>query len=118
MGGGDQPSVSALAVSGATLYAGGSFWTAGGKVSAYVARAHIGPAGGRFGSLSYSPATGFSCTFSEATPGEPYRIQTSPSLAVGSWANVTNFTYTGPITITDSSAPGPTNRFYRAVWGP
>jgi len=35
--------VSALAVSGGTLYAGGTFTTAGGKVSAYAAEATIAP---------------------------------------------------------------------------
>ena len=33
--------VSALAVSGSDLYAGGEFTTAGGKVSAYIARAYL-----------------------------------------------------------------------------
>jgi len=115
LGSGLNYSVQALAVSGANLYAGGEFTTAGGKVSAYVARAIIGP---RFTNPAYSPTAEFSCTFSEATPGEAYRIQASPVLPAGSWTDLTNFTYTGPITITDSSTPGPTNRFYRAVWGP
>ena len=35
------PAVSALAVSGSDLYAGGQFSTAGGKVSAYIARAYL-----------------------------------------------------------------------------
>ena len=35
------PPVSALAVSGSDLYAGGGFTTAGGKVSAYIARAYL-----------------------------------------------------------------------------
>jgi hypothetical protein len=33
--------VSALAVSGSDLYAGGAFTTAGGKVSGYIARAYL-----------------------------------------------------------------------------
>ena len=33
--------VAALAVSGSDLYAGGGFTTAGGKVSAYIARAYL-----------------------------------------------------------------------------
>jgi hypothetical protein len=39
-------SVSALAVSGSNLYAGGDFTSAGGKVSAYAARAALGDATG------------------------------------------------------------------------
>ena len=35
--------VLALAVSGSNLYAGGQFTTAGGKVSAYMARAIVNP---------------------------------------------------------------------------
>ncbi len=42
MGGHDSfASVSALVVSGSDLYAGGGFTTAGGKVSAYIARAYL-----------------------------------------------------------------------------
>ena len=107
--------VSALAVSGTDLYAGGSFTTAGNKVSGYVAKAIVGAAGGRFGSLGYSPATGFSFTFSDATIGQTFRIQTSPSLALGSWTNLTNFTYSGPIFISDTSALAAPKEFYRAV---
>src|SRR6185436_16714028 len=39
-------SVFALAISGSNLYAGGSFTTAGGKASAYIARAVLGDAPG------------------------------------------------------------------------
>jgi hypothetical protein len=115
-------SVSALAVTGTNLYAGGGFLTAGGKVSPYAAKANLGgnvsAAGGRFSSLAYSPTTGFRCTFRDATAGEPYRVQASPSLAIVSWTDVTNFTYTNPITITDSNSIGTAKRFYRAVWTP
>jgi hypothetical protein len=41
--GGSVPSASALAVSGNDLFVGGSFTTAGAKVSAYVARAYLLP---------------------------------------------------------------------------
>src|SRR2546422_535300 len=40
---GFYPAVFALAVSGSDLYAGGYFTTAGGKVSAYIARAYLLP---------------------------------------------------------------------------
>jgi hypothetical protein len=39
--GGDYPTVSALAVLGSDLYVGGGFTTAGGKVSALIARAYL-----------------------------------------------------------------------------
>ena len=43
-------------------------------------------------------------TFSGANPRQPYRIQSSPSLAAGSWTDFTNVTYTGPILINDTSS--------------
>jgi hypothetical protein len=115
LGSGLNGTVYALAVSGANFYAGGAFTTAGNLVSAYAAKANLGAAGGQFGSLAYSPTTGFRCIFSNATIGQPYRVQTSPSLAGSSWTDITNFNYVGPIVITDTSAPATTNRFYRAV---
>jgi hypothetical protein len=109
--------VLALASSGSDLYAGGYFATAGGKASAYIARANLSAAvsGGRFGSLVYSPLTGFRSTFYDATIGQPYRIQTSPTLAAGSWTDFTNFTYTGPVVFTEGSPATKTNRYFRAV---
>jgi hypothetical protein len=115
-GGNWGPTVYALAADGSGhLFVGGDFYYAGTNLSPYIAQANIGATPGRFGGLSYSPITGFRCTFSNATVGYPYRIQTSPSLAVGGWADFTNFNYTGPRVITDSSGvPGP-KKFYRAV---
>ncbi len=110
--------VYALAVSGTNLYAGGRFTTAGGKVSAYVAEAIIGPDLGRFSSLACSPTRGFGFTFSDGILGQYYFIQTSPSLAAGSWVNWLGFTYTGPVTVTDPSARATPRKFYRAVWAP
>ena len=115
VGGLSNSCVFAMAVLGSDLYVGGSFSTAGGKPSAYVARAHIGPARGRLTNCLSSPVTGFSCTFSDGSLGQPYRIQTSPSLAGDSWTDLTNFTYAGPTIITDTSAVSTTNTFYRAV---
>jgi hypothetical protein len=112
------PYVSALAADGSGhLFVGGFFSLAGTNVSPFIAQANIGAglSAGRFGSLAYSPATGFGCTFSDATIGQPYRIQTSPSLAAGSWTNFTNFTYTGPRVIRDRSAAAGARKFYRAV---
>ena len=111
--------VRALATSGSDLYAGGEFTTAGNKVSAHAARANIGGSsvvlGGKLVGLAYSPATGFSLNFSDATPGQPYRIETSTSLAVGSWTDFANFTYSGPIVIHDASAVSTPKKFYRTV---
>jgi hypothetical protein len=107
--------VAALAVSGSDLYAGGWFTTAGGKVSAYLAMAHMSAAGGRLGSISYLPTTGNRLMFSDATIGKPYRIQICGLLIEGEWADLIGFTYPGPVIITDFSAQGAANRFYRAV---
>ena len=115
LGSGMNNTVSALVASGTNRHAGGAFGTAGNKVSRYLAKANIAAACGRFGTLACSPATGLSCTFCDASAGLPYRIQTSPSLAAGSWTDLTNFIYTGPIVISDTSAPGSPKRFYRAV---
>ncbi len=110
--------VRALAVPGTNLYAGGSFTTAGGKVSAYVAEAFIPAAEGRFRGLAFLPTRGFGFTFSDATPGQYYFIQISPSLVEGSWINWLGFTYTGPITLSDPIASPTPRKFYRAVWVP
>ncbi len=118
LGSGMDSGVEALAADGAGhLFVSGYFDLAGTNVSRFIAQANIGAGlgAGRLGSLVYSPATGFGYTFSDATIGQPYHIQTSPSLAAGSWTNFTNFTYTGPMVISDrSAAPGP-KRLYRAV---
>jgi len=70
---------------------------------------------GRLSNVTYSPATGFSFIFRDATVGQPYRIQRSSSLAEGSWVDWMNFTYTEPNVFTDLGAVTATNRFYRAV---
>jgi hypothetical protein len=106
--------VYALALSGTNLYAGGQFNAAGNKVSAHIAKAIIIAARGHFTSLNVSPAAGFSCTFHDASVGQPYRIQTSPSLA-GPWTDFTNFVYAGPVVINDPAPLAGTNNFFRAV---
>ena len=118
LGSGMDGRVRALVADGAGhLFVGGDFYFAGTTLSPFIAQANVGPgvAGGQFGGLVYLPGSGFSCTLSDATLGQPYRIQTSPSLAAGSWTNLTNFTYTGPIALTDTSAVTAPKRFYRAV---
>jgi len=70
---------------------------------------------GRFANLSYSPAMGFTFVFRDATVGQPYRIQRSPSMAEGSWTNWQSFTYTEPTGFMDVGATGAERRFYRVV---
>jgi hypothetical protein len=115
LGSGVNNLVYALAADGTGhLFVGGTFSLAGTNVSPFIAQANV-VAPGRFGFLLCSPVTGFSCTFCDATLGQPYRIQTSPSLAAGSWIDLTNFTYAGPVAVAATVAVTSTNRFYRAV---
>jgi hypothetical protein len=116
LGSGVNSNVWALAVSGNDLYVGGDFTAAGGVAAGRVAKANISASlPGRFTNLAYSPDTGFSCTFLDASVGRPYRIESSPSLSATNWSNYTNFTYTGPIVITDSDANSGADKFFRAV---
>jgi hypothetical protein len=88
-----------------------------GSMTSHVAQltVYVPPNPGRFTSLSYSPATGFSFIFRDATVGQPYRIQRSPSMAEGSWTNWQSFTYTEPVGLMDVGATGAERRFYRAI---
>jgi polyhydroxybutyrate depolymerase len=70
---------------------------------------------GRFDGLLYSTGEGFQCTFRDAAVGQRYRIQMSASMLPGSWTDLTNVTYTGPIVIKDGGLSGPGMKFYRAV---
>jgi hypothetical protein len=118
LGSGMDNEVYALAADGAGhMFVGGCFYLAGTNVSPFVAQANVGASvsPGRFVSLAYSPVTGFGWTFSDATIGQPYRIQTSPSLAAESWTDFIRFTYAGPIVVSDPSAAIGPKKFYRAV---
>jgi hypothetical protein len=75
----------------------------------------VPPSGGRLANLAYSPETGFSFIFRDATVGQPYRIQRSPSMAEGSWVDWQGLVYDGPVGLMDVSATGVERRFYRAV---
>ncbi len=114
LGSGVNNAVRAMLIATTNIYLGGDFTVTGSNISAFVAGAKISAAAGRFDNLSFSEVAGFSCTFLDASVGQPYRIQTSPSLAAGSWTDYTNFTYTAPIVITVPIA-GNTNRFFRAI---
>ena len=103
--------VYALAVSGSDLYAGGSFLTAGGKVSAYMARAVVNPP-----LLTIEPdgARGYFIRFS-GVPGTAYRLQRTPALA-GPWASSAPQTApaSGLVGFWDIFPP-PGQGFYRAI---
>jgi hypothetical protein len=104
-------SVAALAVSGSYLYAGGSFTTAGGKVSAGLAKAIVNPP-----LLSIEP-DGFGGYFIDfsGVPGSAYRLQRATKLS-GEW------TTSAPQTAPASGVlefwdlfPPPGQGFYRTV---
>ena len=88
---------------------------AGNTVSPYIAQANISLLGGRLTSPAFSNGTGYRFTFKDGSVGQPYRIQTSSSMAAGTWMDLTNFTYTGPVVITDTSIVSAPKCFYRAV---
>ncbi len=75
----------------------------------------VPPSAGRFTNLAYSPATGFSFVFRDATVGQQYRIQRSPSAAAGSWSDWQSFTYIEPVGLMDVGATGAERRYYRAI---
>ncbi len=75
----------------------------------------VPPSPGRFANLSYSPTTGLSFIFRDATVGQPYRIQRSSSMTEGTWVDWQSFTYSEPTGFMDVSAIGAERRFYRAV---
>jgi hypothetical protein len=111
LGSGIGGTVLALAVSGSDLYAGGQFTTAGGKVSAYLAKAIISPP-----ILAIEPDGfgGYFLSF-EGVPGSAYRLQRASSLN-GPWATSTAQTApaNGQLEFWDIFPP-PSQGFYRSV---
>jgi hypothetical protein len=105
------PYVSALAVSGSDLYAGGVFTTAGGKLSAHIARAIVNPP-----VLAIEPdgGGGYFLRF-EGVPGEAYRLERAQSLN-GPWATSSSQTapLSGFLQFWDVFPP-PGQGFYRTV---
>jgi len=85
-----------------------------GSVTSTVAQLTVSSPG-RFTPLGYSLQTGFSFIFHDATVGQPWRIQISPSLAEGSWTDWMSFIYAGPVGFMDFSASEAPRRFYRGV---
>jgi hypothetical protein len=111
--------VSALAVSGSDLYAGGTFTIAGGKVTGYVAKAAIGPP--PFFFITTNSSIGLSngqFYFTLAGPaGSNAVIFASTNLQT--WAPlVTNPLTGGSLNFTDALATNFTRRFYRALLQP
>ena len=102
-----------LSVLGPDLYVGGSFTTAGGKVSAYLARA-------RTGSIAKSVVTTNSAAtiqFSGVT-GYQYDVQRATNLTSPiTWTTLTTTPLSpapdGSFTFTDTNTP-PGTAFYRA----
>lgn len=110
--------VDSLAGLGNTLFVVGEFLsTAGGKVSAYMARLNLLSLG-EIRDPSFSASTGFRFQFLDGTPGATYSIQSSASLDPGGWTRLKEFIYNGPTWIEDPSAVPESVRFYRAVPNP
>ena len=63
---------------------------------------------------AYSPGTGLTLSFTGEN-NRGYRIQYSSTLLPASWTDLTNFTYSSPLTVPDASAAGLSRRFYRAI---
>ncbi len=114
LGSGMNNSVVALAASGTDLYAGGFFATAGGKVSAYVAKARIGSIAKSLVTTESSPTIKFS-----GVTGYEYDVQRTSSLTSPvNWNTVTTNPLApaadGSFTFVDTNAPSST-AYYRAV---
>jgi hypothetical protein len=115
--GNDIPYVSALAVSGSTLYAGGEFQVAGGKVSAFVAEAYlVAPPGGLVDSI-VSPSSGTADVRCCGNPGQQFGVQRTTNLSPPLWTNLNPSPLIpapdGSFTFADTNAP-PSAAFYRA----
>jgi hypothetical protein len=111
LGSGTVGGVSAIAVSGGELIVGGGFLMAGGKVSAYLAKAIVNPP-----ILAIEP-DGFGGYFIDfsGVPGSAYRLQRAPSLS-GPWTTSAPQTApgSGQIEFWDLFPP-PGQGFYRTV---
>ena len=115
MGGGNgyYTYVYSLAVSGSTLYAGGTFTTAGTNVSAYAAMANLPDS---LAIITSNAAFGFTngvFGFEVAGPsGANVVIQASTNLQT--WIPLqTNLLGSGPLYFSDSQSPANVQRFYR-----
>jgi hypothetical protein len=113
--------VSALAMSGNTLYAGGLFTTAGTNVSAYVAEAVLATTPPSVAIIVNNDAFGLSngvFGFDVAGPsGSNVVIQVSTNLQI--WFPLqTNLLGSSLLYFSDSQSPTNRQRFYRAMVSP
>jgi hypothetical protein len=122
-GNGYLPYVSALAVSGSTLYAGGYFTTAGTNVSAYAAMASLAgtPVSPALALITANAAFSFTngmFGFDVAGPaGSNVVIQASTNLQT--WIPLqTNLLGSGLLHFSDAQSPANRHRFYRAQLSP
>jgi hypothetical protein len=122
-GNGYHPYVSALAVSGSTLYAGGYFTTAGTNVSAYAAMASLAgtPVSPALALITANAAFSFTngvFGFDVAGPaGSNVVIQASTNLQT--WIPLqTNLLGSGLLHFSDAQSPANRHRFYRAQLSP
>jgi hypothetical protein len=121
LGSGMNYSVSALAVSGGTLYAGGDFTTAGTNVSAYAAMANLPGAPVSVAIITTNAAFGFTngvFGFDVSGPsGSNVVIQASTDLQT--WIPLqTNLLGSGLLHFSDAQSPANVKRFYRARLSP
>jgi len=107
--------VYALAVTGSDLYAGGEFTTAGGKVSAYIARAVLGDAPG-YNQLTGTLLSGGAMQFSYiGCPATNYALDRAFNLAPPtSWVGqeTNTMSVSRVLLFTNPPVPG-TNNFWR-----
>jgi len=85
LGGGDASgtSVNAVTLSGSNLFVGGRFTTAGGKVSAYLARADL--AGGIAPTLTLRPTSTGTMLVSWPLSSASFTLQQNPDLNTANW---------------------------------
>jgi hypothetical protein len=117
VGGGEGDYVSALAVSGSTLYAGGLFTTAGTNASYYAAMANLAGTQASPAIITTNAAFGFmngEFGFDVSGPsGSTVIIQASTDLQT--WTPLrTNLLGSGPLFFSDPKSPANVQRFYRA----
>jgi hypothetical protein len=113
VGAGGGPYVSALAVSGATLYVGGTFTTAGTNASAGVAEAILNP--GNWSALQVGDPGPTTNTLTYlGLPSSQYVVQYATNLTTSPWFSLATNTPSayGVGTVQDPAAAGP-QRFYR-----